>query len=707
MRGVPAHRRHPPPGRRFRVLVIADTHFDGLIPFMTSTQMKKPLRFGLAVLTGGIALCTAAPAGAQTGYSGPLYQEDAGTALSRHLRTLAEAPRNLGALTGAAKAALELGDAQAAATFYARAEEIAPRDGRIKAGLGSAFIAMEQPQAALKFFEDARSLGAPEGEFAADRGLAYDLLGNSPQAQRDYALAMRTNDSDELRRRMALSKAIGGDRAGALAAIDGQLRRQDRAAWRVRAFVLALTGDANGATDAVRAVMPSQAAAMQPFLTRLPTLRPADRAMAVHFGHFPGDGSPVQTANVVPQQYAGVSPTTMRGVTSPAPAPSASTALPPRRTLTPAPAPSFAARRQGYAPAEPSYGEERDLLRGGGTSRPRASQPVQSRVDPASREEPTRFAGSNSRATATSANRPTVSQSNDPLARASVAIRPAQTRVSPAAPNPAVATQRPVATPTPGPTQFADASAARPSIGPVQGPPAGSSPPVAVSPPAPQSAPANLLPNVAASASSAPIFTPAVPTTANAPALTSGGATHLLPPSVASSAQPQAPAVSAVTQPISSAGAAAATAPAVTGLSSGLADIAATIRALPSTEEEMKPESKPAVKRAEASPKPSAPAPKQVASAGPAPSRHWVQIASAPDQLTVSEYKRLKAKAPKLLSDSEAWKAPFRSTNRVLIGPFEDQKDAQSLVNALAKANIDAVPWTSAEGQEIVKLATK
>jgi hypothetical protein len=28
-------------------------------------------------------------------------------------------------------------------------------------------------------------------------------------------------------------------------------------------------------------------------------------------------------------------------------------------------------------------------------------------------------------------------------------------------------------------------------------------------------------------------------------------------------------------------------------------------------------------------------------------------------------------------------------------------------VNALAKANIDAVPWTSAEGQEIVKLAAK
>jgi cell division septation protein DedD len=142
-----------------------------------------------------------------------------------------------------------------------------------------------------------------------------------------------------------------------------------------------------------------------------------------------------------------------------------------------------------------------------------------------------------------------------------------------------------------------------------------------------------------------------------------------------------------------------------------LADIAATIRALPSTGEETKSESKPAVKLAEATPKPAAKpaatAKKEVATGASSPSRYWVQLASAPDALAASEYKRLKAKAPKLLADTEAWKAPFRSTNRVLVGPFPDQKGAQSLVNALAKANIDAVPWTSAEGQEIVKLAAK
>jgi tetratricopeptide (TPR) repeat protein len=704
-------------------LVIAETAFGRLIQGMTSYQLKTRFRVGIALLAGGIALAGAGSATAQTGYSAAIYQEDSGTALSRHLRTLAESPRNLGALTGAAKAALELGDAQAAATFYARAEEIAPRDGRIKAGLGSAFIAMEQPQAALKFFEDARSLGAPEGEYAADRGLAYDLLGNPAQAQRDYATAMRTNDNDELRRRMALSKAISGDRAGALAAIDGQLRRQDRAAWRVRAFVLALTGDANGATEAVRAVMPAQAAAMQPFLTRLPALRPADRAMAVHFGHFPGDGSPVQMANVAPQQYAGVSPAVPQAISPPAystvPAystpPRATSTAPARRTATPTPAPSATTRRPGYGVSGSDYADERDFLRGSGPTRRRG---VSRSAQP---EQPTRVARTDVRVPAP--GRSSAAQSNDPLARASVSNRPTQNPASSgssqsAMQRPVVTTppstsqvatapvqRQPVSTPAPSPTQYAGVPATRP-FAPVQGPPVGSTPPVAVSPVIQQPAPANLLPNVATAA----------PSQAN-PTVPAAGASIGLAPSSAQAlpVQPQTPAttIASVTPSASSvsAEASAVTAPAATGLSSGLADIAATIRALPSTGEETKSESKPAVKLAEATPKPAAKpaatAKKEVATGASSPSRYWVQLASAPDALAASEYKRLKAKAPKLLADTEAWKAPFRSTNRVLVGPFPDQKGAQSLVNALAKANIDAVPWTSAEGQEIVKLAAK
>ncbi len=264
---------------------------------MTSTKFNKlRLAFGLLAGVASLAALPAA-AGAQTARAA--YQEDAGSALTRHLRSLADNPRSLHALMGAAGAALELGDPQAAVTFFARAEEVAPRDPRIKAGFGSAFLQMEQPQSALKFFQDARSLGIADSEIAGDRGLAYDLLGDSKQAQQDYRLALRVRNNPEVERRLALSLAITGDKAGALAAIHNQLQRQDRAAWRTRAFVLALTGDSAGATQAVRSVMPAYAAAMQPFLARLPALDAAGRAKAVHFGHMP-IGAGTQFAQVAP-----------------------------------------------------------------------------------------------------------------------------------------------------------------------------------------------------------------------------------------------------------------------------------------------------------------------------------------------------------------------------------------------------------------------
>jgi Flp pilus assembly protein TadD len=259
------------------------------------------------LLAGAVAF---EASGAQVGPGG--FVEDSGAALSRHLKELADSPRSLSALLGAAKAALDLGDPQAAVTFYARAEEIAPRDGRIKAGIGAAFLAMEQPEPALKFLEEARTLGLPEGVIAADRGLAHDLLGDPVAAQRDYATAMRANDNDEVRRRLALSRAISGDRGGALAAIEDQVRRNSPAGRRVRAFVLALTGDTSGATDAVRVAMPAQASAMQPFFARLPQLRPAERAMAVHFGRFPGDAPPGQMPAPLPN-YAALPPNIILG----------------------------------------------------------------------------------------------------------------------------------------------------------------------------------------------------------------------------------------------------------------------------------------------------------------------------------------------------------------------------------------------------------
>jgi len=245
--------------------------------------------------------------------------ENAGADLRRYMTQIARDPRNLDALLGAGREALRMGDPQAALGFYTRAGEVAPRDGRVKAGMGSVMVLAEQPREALDFFGQAVSLGADQGEIAADRGLAYDMIGDPARAQQDYRTALAAHDSPEVRRRLALSLAISGQRAAALQAIDAQLRQNDRAAWRTQAFVLALTGDAAGAEDTARRVMPpGTAGQMAPFLARLAGLTPSQKAMAVHFGEFPSNGSAMASAAPArppagpPTQVASASPGTAR-----------------------------------------------------------------------------------------------------------------------------------------------------------------------------------------------------------------------------------------------------------------------------------------------------------------------------------------------------------------------------------------------------------
>ncbi|HMG48505.1 MAG TPA: tetratricopeptide repeat protein [Allosphingosinicella sp.] len=221
-----------------------------------------------------------------------------GAELRRNLTALANNPRSLEALIGAGRAANAMGDGEAALGFFARADEISPGDARVKAGMGSALVQMERADQALTLFSQALALGAPEIEIAGDRGLAHDMLGDPRRAQQDYALALRRRADPEIERRLALSLAISGQREAALRVIDGQLRRRDRAAWRTQAFVLALTGDARGAEDTAGRMMPAaNAQEMAPFFARLPSLSPAQKAAAVHFGRFPSDGRAAQVAS--------------------------------------------------------------------------------------------------------------------------------------------------------------------------------------------------------------------------------------------------------------------------------------------------------------------------------------------------------------------------------------------------------------------------
>jgi Flp pilus assembly protein TadD len=244
------------------------------------------------------ALTFAAPALAAADGQ-PLYgygyaqAESPASALANYLRTLASDPKNFGALIGAGKAAIAIGDAQAAAGFFARADEVNPRSPLPQAGMGAVSVANGEPQAAMPYFTRALKLGAAPSQIGCDRGLAYDLLGQQSKAQADYRLALNGPDSDEARRRLALSLAISGDKAGAIEVLAPLSAKGDAATGRVRAFVLALTGDANGAMRAADAAMPGSWSSVVSFLQRLAGLRPDQKAAAVNLGIFPDPGDPV------------------------------------------------------------------------------------------------------------------------------------------------------------------------------------------------------------------------------------------------------------------------------------------------------------------------------------------------------------------------------------------------------------------------------
>lgn len=231
------------------------------------------------------ALGATAPATAQGSYSP--YDETATAALARYVRALTADSKNFASLIGAGRAALELGDTQAAAGFFARADEVAPRRPEPQAGMGAVSVANGEARAALPYFTRAQQLGASVTSFAAHRGLAYDLLGLQAEAQADYRLALNGADKDLARARLALSLAVSGDRTGALETLSPLVAKGDPAGARARAFVLALTGDANGARMAIDMAMPGSSASLAPFLTRLGGLSAGQKAAAVNLGLFP------------------------------------------------------------------------------------------------------------------------------------------------------------------------------------------------------------------------------------------------------------------------------------------------------------------------------------------------------------------------------------------------------------------------------------
>lgn len=209
--------------------------------------------------------------------------------LNRALMDLADKPREIDALVEAGEASLALNDFDAAIGFYGRADDLDPRDPTVKLGMARVYLLSGRPVEALPLFAAAQSAGAPAVDLLSDRALAFDLVGDQSSAQTAYVTALELAPSDdEARRRLALSYAISGNEDAFQATLAPLLEARDYAAFRTRAFGLAILGEQARAEAIVDAVMPRDLASrINPYLAYMPRLTPAQQAAAANLGIFP------------------------------------------------------------------------------------------------------------------------------------------------------------------------------------------------------------------------------------------------------------------------------------------------------------------------------------------------------------------------------------------------------------------------------------
>jgi Flp pilus assembly protein TadD len=208
--------------------------------------------------------------------------------LNAALARLGRNPRDMQALIDAGQAALAIGDVDAAVGFFSRADQVSPGNPQVKLGLARALVLNGNPYDAFALFGEAERSGTLDAAAALDRGLAYDLVADNAQAQRYYRQALAAGPNEEASRRLAISLAISGDKRGSGTAISPLLARQDKAAWRARAFALAIMGQTEDAVAVVNGTLPAGlAAGIAPYLRYMPRLTPAQQAAAANFGQFP------------------------------------------------------------------------------------------------------------------------------------------------------------------------------------------------------------------------------------------------------------------------------------------------------------------------------------------------------------------------------------------------------------------------------------
>lgn len=561
-------------------------------------------------------------------------------ALNMALARVAANPRDANALIDAGNAALGMNDIDAAIGFFTRATQVAPLDVRAAGGLAGAHLRNEDPYTAITLFNDAERSGPLSSALLAERGLAYDLVGDNATAQRYYRLAGPNND--EAVRRLALSLAISGDRRGSEAALSPLMVRQDKSAWRIRAFSLAILGDEAQAVSIANATMPAAlASGIAPYLRYMRQLTRAQQAAAANLGHFPR-ASEIGRDDPRIAQYSSPS------ARAPATGPDAG--------LIPSGQPfgaSGSARARGtlQAPARPTRAERRQQERDARDAR--AAQERQARQDRS---------------------------------------RPPE-RVRPPEPVVAVST-----TPPPPSTLAPSRSATRPPAAPTPAAPVASRPTLAVAAPAPSA------PRPAASPSS-PVAVPGFtlspsassgPPAMNAPVASSPAPARVGPPATLVDAAPTAAAPPPAPAPVAAPPSRSPEPPRPRSMAEAFGDLgrpAASIVPAPGAVDIRRVAApRPAVA------KPAVPAHPSRVWIQIATGRNKQALGFDWRRMTKDDAALFRARKPYVT----AW----GQTNRLLTGPFETEAAANAFLTQLRRADIDgAFLWTSPAGQVVDALS--
>lgn len=583
----------------------------------------------------------------------PVREAPGAIELRNAMRRIAQSPNDADALADAGNASLILGDANAALNFFGRANAIRSNNGRIVAGLAAATVRTENPFEALRLFDDAVRLGVNERVIAADRALAFDLLGNFARAQQDYRLARSAAPSDELIVRHAISMSLGGQLDEADTMLVPLLDRNYIDAWRARAFTLAARGNIRESVKVTQGFMDADSAKrMERYLRLMPELTGAQKAAAIHLGHFPAS------------QNVGRDSDEVRRVASTIASGGAVTG---ESRLIPAGVP-LGTKKPDNAVAKNESRSER-----------RAREREEVRVAAAAIPESIKLPKTDTSRLGTETARAKIeeAQGSKISAVSANSLPPPETA------------RAPVKITVPGWSE--------PVLQP-QPLPAASPPPVAqVAISQPLSVPSVTSSGTGevTTATVVPLSTPSAPTQ-SAPVqgpMPDGGAIAATPVITPPAPQPVAAApvfdlasiVGSIQVPDSEKQTVAAV---------DLKKIKPTVPKTAAVE---------TAKTAKIDPKAAAKAKLLAAN----PTRYWVQIATGQASVLPFDYNKWTKKSPDLFKKQAGWTAPWGKTSRLLVGPFADQKAANKWESDFRKAGGDSFGWKSEAGEEVTKLKAK